>query len=76
MDNTPTAEADQLDGKVRHSIMSDIIFTHAVEVMWTSISRAAAYCRKSRTRRHRFAGYPRSKSKCRSCGVPLFRGEA
>ncbi len=76
MDNTPTTDADQLDGTVRHSIMSDIIFGHAMEVMYGSISRAASYCNKSRTRRHRFSGYPRESARCRSCGVVLFRGEA
>ncbi len=73
MDNTPVEEADQLDGTVRYSISSSIIFGHAMEVMYGSISRAASYCNKSRTRRHRFAGYPRESARCRSCGVPLFR---
>jgi len=76
MDSTPAEEADQLDTAVRQRPISGlIIFAHAMEVMYGSISRAASYCNKRRTRQHRFAGYPRSKSKCRSCGTPLFREE-
>jgi len=65
MDNTPTAEADQLDGTVRHSPISGLtIFGHAMRVMYGSISRAASTCAVSGSGRHHFSGYPRSKSIC------------
>ena len=76
MDNTPVAEAEQLDGTVRHSIMSGFLFASAMKDMYGSISRAASSCALARSGKHRFAGYPRNRSRCRSCGTPLFRGEA
>ena len=71
MDNTPTAEADQLDTKVK--MKPDFLFLNAMSTMWESISRAASSCANSNTGTHRFSGYPRSKVRCRSCGVELFR---
>ncbi|KKL69492.1 hypothetical protein LCGC14_2114480, partial [marine sediment metagenome] len=47
MDSTPAEEADQLDTAVRQRPISGlIIFAHAMEVMYGSISRAASYCNK------------------------------
>ncbi len=73
MDNTPVEEADRLDVQTRPSIMSSILYTNAVRIMWESISRAASACAVAGSGKHRFSGYPRSKARCRSCGTPLFR---
>ena len=73
MDNTPTEEADQLNEKVGRSIMSGFLFTNAMSVMYGSISKAASSCPAARSGKHKFSGYPRESSRCRSCGVPLFR---
>ena len=76
MDNTPTAEADQLNKQVRHSLMSGFLFASAMKDMYGSISRAASSCALARSGKHRFSGYPRESARCRSCGVQLFRVEA
>ena len=73
MDNTPTAEADQLDVQTRPGIMASILFADAMGVMYGSISRAASACAVAGSGKHKFSGYPRSKARCRSCGMTLFR---
>ena len=73
MDNTPVAEADQLDVQTRPGIMASLHFANAMRVMYGSISRAASACAVAGSGKHRFSGYPRNKARCRSCGVSLFR---
>ncbi len=70
MDNTPTAEADQLNLAVG---MPSVPYTNAMRIMWESISRAASACSVAGSGKHRFSGYPRESARCRSCGTPLFR---
>ena len=70
MDNTPTAEADQLNLAIG---MPSVPYANAMRVMWGSISRAASACAVAGSGKHKFSGYPRSKARCRSCGMTLFR---
>lgn len=73
MDNTPTEEADLVDEAVRMGSRRGILFTNATRDMYGRISMAASSCSMSGTGRHRFSGYPRSKSRCSSCSAPRFR---
>ncbi len=70
MDNTPTADADQLNLSIG---VPSVSYANAMRVMWGSISRAASACAVAGSGKHRFSGYPRESARCRSCGVSLFR---
>jgi hypothetical protein len=71
MDNTPVEEADQLNATVK--LKPDFLFLNAMSTMWESISKAASSCAVANTGKHRFSGYPRESTRCRSCGAVLFR---